>query len=114
MLKETVEYTMSYPQLQKIASRLLGKEFSADKLHEVVRSVGVTPGERLSEIKAKQVFQNLVDYDSAIAAIKEFHVQKRKWILSNRASFYSDMDKKKTGQKPSAGKDLFAMKGQLK
>ena len=114
MLKEEVQYTMSYPQLQKIASKALGKSFSADKLREVVRSVGVNPGERMTEMKAKQVFQSLVGHESAAGLMKDFHTWKKRWILSNRASFYSDMDKKSIAQASSKGKDLFTMKSQLK
>jgi hypothetical protein len=114
MLKEEAQYTMSYPQLQKIAGKALGKNFSADKLREVVRSVGVNPGERMSELKAKQIFQNLVGYESAAALMKDFHTWKKKWILSNRESFYSDLDKKRAAQASSKGKDLFSMKSQLK
>lgn len=114
MLKDDVQYTMSYAQLQKIASKALGKNFSSDKLHEVVRSAGVAPGDRLSELKAKQVFQNLIGYDAAKTIIKDFHTEKMRIILSNRASFYADMDKKKAAVKPSTAKDLFMMKGQLK
>ncbi|MFH0815136.1 MAG: hypothetical protein V1902_03630 [Candidatus Falkowbacteria bacterium] len=114
MLKDDVQYTMTYAQLQKIANHALGQNFSADKLRQTVRSAGIASGQRINELKAKQILQNFVGYDAAKTIMTDFHTQKMKWILSNRASFYSDMDKKKAVVKPSANKDLFMMKGQLK
>ncbi|MBI5254532.1 hypothetical protein HY932_01990 [Candidatus Falkowbacteria bacterium] len=114
MLKDDVQYTMTYGQLQKIASAALGKNFSSDKLRATVRSAGIASGQRINELKAKQILQNFVGYDTAKTIMTDFHTQKMKWILSNRASFYADMDKKKAAVKPAVKKDLFIMKGQLK